>query len=277
MILQALHRLAERQGLVEDLDYEWKPIGFLVRVGDGGRLLGVQSTYAAPEVAEAARRRPRPRPKPFLVPRESARTSGDRAQLFFDKAEYVFGIDPDGRRPRDRLLRRFLKFREQVQRCADETADPGARAVRDFLTDLASGTPVTLPEEVKSNDLFAFIYGDEERLVTTRPAVKAYVKERRQTESDHEIQCLITGEIAPPADLHTQIKYIPGASSSGVPFVSFNQPAFESYGWRGNANAPVSRRAGPSLRNSAGARSTVMRLRGKGKPEFWIPERTQVV
>jgi len=256
VILQALHKLAEREELVTDLDYEPKPVGFLVRVDDGGRFLGFQSTYSAPEPEGdqgTGTRRPRPRPKTFLVPREKTRTSGDRAFFLVDKAEYVFGVDPDGKRPIEKLRRRCELFRERVAHCTETTCDPGVGAVRDLLEAVARGDQeIALPEEVKSNDLFGFVYGSEERLVTDRPAVRAYFKELRSADAGEPIQCLVTGEVAPAAELHTQVKYVPGASSSGVPLVSFNAPAFESYGWSSNENAPVSRDAAETYGTALG-------------------------
>jgi CRISPR-associated protein Csd1 len=55
--------------------------------------------------------------------------------------------------------------------------------------------------------------------------------------------CLVSGRLAPPAATVPLIKNVPGGSTSGVALVSFNSNAFESYGWAGNANAPISRAA----------------------------------
>lgn len=245
MILQALHRLAEREGLAPDLDFEPKGVGYLVHVDESGRMLGPpQSTYSAPAAEEGAKRKPVARPKTFLVPREKGRTSGDRAFFFVDKAEYVFGLDPAGGWPAEKLAARSALFRERVAACAEATGDAGAVAVARFLDAVAAGTAqVELPPDVKPNDLFAFVLGGEERLVTDRPAVRRYYKELRRAEAADPVQCLVTGELAPAAELHTQVKYVPGASSAGVALVSFNASAFESYGWTSNDNAPVSRDA----------------------------------
>ncbi len=51
------------------------------------------------------------------------------------------------------------------------------------------------------------------------------------------------GKEGAPADKHPPIKRVPGGSTSGVALVSFNDRAFESYGWRRNENATVSREA----------------------------------
>ena len=51
--------------------------------------------------------------------------------------------------------------------------------------------------------------------------------------------CLVMGERAEIARIHRGIKGVPGAQSSGAALVSFNAPAFESYGKEQSYNAPV--------------------------------------
>ncbi len=244
-MLKALYDLAIREKLVSDPDYEWKPVAWLVRVDTNGTLLGIQGTHYLPKTQ--GNRKPKPIPKSFLVPRQPVRTSGDLAFFLVDKAEYVFGIDPSGQRDPERLRRRAALFREETRRCADETTDEGARGVLALLTAVADGhLTVTLPQECAPNDLFAFLLrSDDDQLVSSRVRVREYWKRIRQLdeETSGDYRCLISGEACMPGALHVQLKRLPGASSSGVPLVSFNQPAFESYGWSGNENAPVSRSA----------------------------------
>jgi CRISPR-associated protein Csd1 len=242
MILQALHRLAEYEELVADPDFELKPVAFLVRVGRGGRLLGIESTAGEPEEGKGKKR---PRPKPFPVPREPGRTSGDRAFFLFDKSEYALGLDPTGQRPADKLAARFALFRGRVRDCAEATGDEAVLAVHTLLDDLAASRQQTeLPEDCAGNDLFAFVFDVEDRLVTDREAVRRYWKGLRGQDSGAPlVRCLVTGQEGPAADKHSILKFVPGAVSSGVPLVSFNSRAFESYGWSGNENAAVSRDA----------------------------------
>ena len=54
-----------------------------------------------------------------------------------------------------------------------------------------------------------------------------------------EVLCLVTGRHAPLARLHPSIKGVNGAQSSGASLVSFNAPAFCSYGHEQGANAPA--------------------------------------
>jgi CRISPR-associated protein Csd1 len=250
MILHALYELAQQEGLVSDPDYEFKPVAWLVRVDKGGTLLSIESTHYLPE--GRGRQKPRPTAKAFPVPRQPGRTSGDRAFFLCDKAEYVFGLDPqsdrDKRRPEGKLAARFDLFRDQVKRCADETGDDGVRAVASLLAGIAAGkVKVTLPEGCASNDLFAFVYApDIDRLVHERDKARAYWSSERYVDGGGaagEARCLVTGKRVSATGNFPLLKKVPGGTQSGVALVSFNKRAFESYGWSENENAVISRDA----------------------------------
>ena len=234
MILQSLYRLAHQERLMEDPDFEWKPLAWLVAVGPAGELLGIHGTHTAPEGEDGKGKKIRPRAKSFPVPREPGRTSGDRAFFLFDKAEYALGLDPEPdpakQRPAVKLAARFALFQERAEECLAATGDDGVRAVCALLGRIAAGEQVVvLPEGCAANDLFGFVdpwEGDR---------LEAPDLERRL--------CLISERLAVPMDKMPGIKNVPGGASSGVALVSFNAGAFESYGWSGNDNVPISREA----------------------------------
>ena len=244
MILQPLYELAQEELLILDPYYESKPITYLVRLDKDGSFLGFTVTREAPPENEGKKRKATP--KSFAVPRCRARTSGDRAFFLYDKAEYVFGMDPDGKRPTDKLEQRAALFQEGVDLCSDAISDPGVDAVARFLKDLRTGRQtIELPEDCATNDLFAFVVEPKPRSVSYRqPAVRISWKAQRATADDSEkAWCLVLGREAPVAELFPGLKKLPGGSTSGVALVSFNKPAFESYGLKGNQNATVSREA----------------------------------
>jgi CRISPR-associated protein Csd1 len=255
MILQALYHLARYEGLLDDPDFEWKPIAWLVTVDDGGKFLGLQGTHFTPEAEEGSKKRPKPRAKSFPVPREEGRTSGDRAFFLFDKSEYALGLDaetdPARRRPAEKLAARFALSRQRAEACLEATGDPGVRAVVAFLRQLADGAlAVALPAECTSNDLFTFVYRGDEFPITSRPAVQDYWRSlRAQSAGTTEtgVRCLVSGQPCEPVGKHPMIKNVPGGSTSGIALVSFNSNAFESFGWAGNDNAPVSREAAEAV------------------------------
>lgn len=246
MILQALHRLAQDEELIGDPDNERKPVAYLVRVGDGGELFEIGGTHTVPEAKPGSKRRPRPVAKTMKVPREPGRTSADRANFLIDKAEYVLGIDPAGNRPPEKLANRFALFRERVAECLEATGDEGVAAALAFLDRLDAGEiDVELREETSGNELFAFVYGDDVSPITQRPKVQEYWRAQRAAlrpavTNEARGICLVTGEQTAPATKHTLLKHVPGAVTSGVPLVSFNRKAFESYGLKNNENAVVS-------------------------------------
>lgn len=250
MMLEALYGLAERDGLMSDPDYEFKPVAWLIRVDRGGKLLGIEGTHHLSE--GKGRQKPRPTAKVFPVPRDRGRTSGDRAFFLCDKAEYALGLEPvsaDGkRRTKSKLTARSALFREQVRQCLDATGDDGVRAALTFLEAVAAGNvQVTLPAECAPNDLFAFVYApDKDLLVHERPTIRAYWKGRREErdgEGVPERRCLVTGNPIVTLGNFPLVKRVPGGTSSGVALVSFNSRAFESHGWDGNENAAISRDA----------------------------------
>lgn len=247
MILQALYQLAEAEGLMEDPDYEWKPVAWLVSVSSGGRVLGIAGThYIPPE--QQGKKNPKRIASNFKLPREKAVTSNPKAFLLFGKSEYVFGEDPAKQRPAEKLASRFARFRQRVKDCLDATGDEGVRAVWTALEDLAAEKQkVSLPEKYASNDLFAFIYApDVEKLVSDRERVRDYWKKQRtiKTAGESRNQCLVSGDpFGQEVGNFPPVKKVPGGTTSGVALVSFNSRAFESYGWNGNENAPISRDA----------------------------------
>ena len=123
MILQALYDLAHQESLMEDPDFEPKPVAWLVRVSEEGKLLSIDGTHYLPD--KRGRGTPKPIPKSFPLPRERPVTSGDRAFLLFNKAEYAFGKDPDKEREPEKLANRFALFRAKVKQCLDGTDDSG--------------------------------------------------------------------------------------------------------------------------------------------------------
>jgi CRISPR-associated protein Csd1 len=251
LILQALYQLAQHERLLEDPDYEWKPLAWLITLGEEGHFLGIQGTHSEPP-AEEGKKRAKPRPKSFPVPREPGRTSGDRAFFLYDKSEYALGLDPEPdtakRRPADKLAARLALFRERAEACLAATDDPGVRTVCRFLERLQRGElTVPLPADCASNDLFGFVYQEDvDRLVTDRPRVREYWQSLRAAsevaEGERQL-CLVSGRLALPVDKLPLVKNVPGGSTSGIALVSFNSNAFESYGWSGNENAPISREA----------------------------------
>jgi CRISPR-associated protein Csd1 len=245
MMLQALYRLAQREQLMDDPDYEPKPVAWLIRLAPGGKLLGIESTLVTPE--GDGKKKPRPVAKSFPVPCQSIRTSGDMAFFLVDKAEYVFGLDPNPdipkRRSPEKLATRQKLFIDQIEACAKATNDEAVLAVLQFLNSITTAQKPDLSPEVEPNHLFAFVYDpDHDICVHQREAVRAYWKDLRKpyASAEQSYRCLISGQSFSEPGLFPLLKKVPGGTTSGVSLVSFNAAAFRSFGWDGNDNAPIS-------------------------------------
>ena len=155
MILQALYDLAQREGLMEDPDFEPKPVAWLVRLSDKGELLGIVGTHVmgpgpgkgpAKEVA-----------KPFMIPRQPTGKSGTKApaSFFVDNAKYVFGLTTKDKKFSAKEGQEKCKaFRDLIAECAAHTSDQGANAVLKFLEDVAQGhVRISLDEKCNSTCL----------------------------------------------------------------------------------------------------------------------------
>lgn len=250
MILKALCELAQAEELIGDPDFEHKPVSWVVRLREDGSLVDINDHRRNLNEGKTGRNgqpiKPKWAGKDELVPVQPIRTSGDCAFFLVDKAEYVFGIDPNGTRPPEKLAARAALFREPIEACAAETDDAAIKAVAKFLQSVAlNAGGITLPPDAAANDLFAFKVGEDD-FVHLRPAVKAWWKKKREiapAAGETRFRCLVTGEPVHDVGLFPLIKRVPGGTPSGVALVSHNAPAFESYGFSGNDNAPVSRAA----------------------------------
>ena len=237
---------------MDDPDFEPKPVAWIVRVSSEGKLLGIRGTHYT--LPADGKKKPKQMAKTFRIPRRPTGKSGTKAPSAFlvENAKYVFGLPTkDKVFPAEEGREKSGWFLDMVARCSEETHDEATRAVVKLLREIAgSRIIVTLPEDCRSNDLFAFEYApDIDLMVHERPAVREYWKHLRQPSENGgkaENLCLITGDHFSEAGLFELIKKVPGGTTSGVALVSFNKPAFESYGWSGNDNAPISRLASES-------------------------------
>jgi len=247
VILQALYKLAEREGLMDDPDFEPKPVAWIVRVSSAGELLGIRGTHYT--LPTEGKKKPRTVAKTFRVPRQPTGRAGIKAPPCFlvDNAKYVFGLPTKGKSfPKEEGDEKSSWFRDLVVKCSAATGDEGTLAVHRLLEGVAQGRiSVDLPDECRSNDLFAFeLASDLDRFVHERTKVKEYWSHCRSSANSDKttkLTCLVSGKPVGQSGLFPLIEGVPGANPSRIGLVSFNKSAFESFGWKGNENAPISR------------------------------------
>jgi CRISPR-associated protein Csd1 len=253
VIYQSLYELAEREQLVSNPAYEPMPIAYLIKLGPGGEYLGYSAPRIDPPLDVKGKPKGRARPPSRPVPRRSDRTSAAKSEFLVDKAEYVFGIDPSGRRVAEKLEVRKTLFRDYIEIARAELHRPALDAVASFLDgplpkELAKLLAPEKESEKKERvgELFAFVYEPDGGLICVHedPAVGQWFASRLANEgNDLRGECLVTGRRdVPLTRLHAKPKNIPPKSKTkgGVPLTSVNADAFKSYQLEDIQCAPIS-------------------------------------
>lgn len=255
-MIQELAHLADRENLIGDPAFEVKPIAWVIELKKNGEMIGnFSGTHQPVPVPEGKKpaKKPKEEIKKFLIPRQfvlesgGTRTSGDYAYFLVDKSDYVLGCGLGAKAkipPEGKLKVRHRLFIEKIRAAYSATKDPALEAVVKFLEDIhENGLPVDLPEKATAGDLFAFIVRpDIDEFVHDHSVIKDYWKKQcagSEPSGELDWTCLVSGETMGSPSLFPMVKRVPGGQAlTGL--VSFNSPAFESYGWKSNANGSVS-------------------------------------
>lgn len=254
MILQALADYYDRKAAGEDqalapFGFEHREVPFVIVLDPAGRFVDLEDTRSLEGKRKVGRI--------FLVPQAIKRSSGIAANLLWDGVDYVLGEVPASKAAK---LAPAALQRER-ERCADKQAafvaavrevfpgpkpDEGVAAVMAFLERAdfdAVRAHALWPEAVEGPGSFSFRLEGESRLVCQRPAVREAVAQSAAAGDGPEGRCLVSGGVQPLARLHPTIKGVRGGQPTGGNIVSFNLPAFSSFGKDQGLNAPVGERA----------------------------------
>lgn len=258
MILQALYEYAQRKGnaLPED-GFENVEIKYLIEIREDGSFVDLVSTIE------------NKKGKPYLLPQKIGRSGKNAWQspfLLWDNIGFVLRepkeIKDDERKQKEagtyaeKQNDAFIKNIESLPE--DVKKDMGVAAVIKFYTsNKANGFDKVRLSEYweeckKSNGNFSFILNGATALVAQAPAVMEYQRSRMLQNEDPEDSekeqenvsgiCLITGEKAPIARLHTATPIT--VKERNAIFVSFQKHCgYDSFGKEQAYNAPVSVKA----------------------------------
>ena len=240
MILQALYDYYERKAADPDparrlpaFGLEDKEIPFIIELTAEGRPLGIVDTRQGDGKKKLARR--------YQVPKGIKRSSGIAANLLWDTAEYVLGLDTRGKP--ERVAEQLAAFRQRIADLPETSRlDAGIQALESFYANYGQTALVddpAWPEILEGNPVLTFRLHNDGDLICQRPAVVTGCQSDEDAGGE-KAMCLVTGQSAPTERLHTVIKGVWGAQSSGATLVSFNLDAFSSFNKEQGDNAPVS-------------------------------------
>ncbi|NTU50296.1 MAG: type I-C CRISPR-associated protein Cas8c/Csd1 [Desulfobulbaceae bacterium] len=214
--------------------FEWKEIPFVIVIDKAGNFVRLEDTREG----EARNRKA----KKFLVPAGEKRTVGIKSNLLWDNVEYALGANPRNREDSDAKSKLFQERIRNVFK--DSQSEILVAPLLAFLGNnpLAQieATPHMAPgwNEVYENNANVVFRIDGSCDSTLCETLKPYLSVETQIDFDGAV-CLVTGEKKSAARLHAAIKGVRDAQSSGAALVSFNLPAFTSYGKTQNYNAPL--------------------------------------
>lgn len=177
-------------------------------------------------------------PRTMKLPDPVKRSSGVAANFLCDNSAYVLGVDAKGKPERTREC--FAACARKHQAILKDVRHPTAKAILNFFEiwkpENAAQHPAIQPnlDMLLKGGNIVFVTQDadgEPQLAQDVPEIRRAWDEAYAKSDDAVMgRCLITGEEGPIAILHPSIKGVMGAQSSGASLVSFNAPAFESYG-----------------------------------------------
>lgn len=245
MILQALvkeyEKLVEKK-LVPEIGWCQANVSYAIELNEDGTIKEIHSL----KINETMGKKQVWKPVKKSVPEMVTRSSGVLANFLCDNAKYFLGIDNNG--TNDRMLECFQAAKEKHIALLKDIDEPIARAICNFFL---SWDPKIAREnyyvdekwdELNDGGNIIFCIGTDEAQDNIK-IKEVWNNNIKRAGEDKKGICLVTGEKTEIARIHRGIKGVPGAQSSGAALVSFNAPAFESYGKEQSYNAPVGKYA----------------------------------
>ena len=271
MILQALVKLYEdlaAQGKIARPGWSPVQVSWALCLDAGGRLIQVIPLLEGQKNGGSTA-------QSMELPTPVARSVNIDSNFLWDHSGYLLGIDAKGKPERSRQC--FDACRRLHEQVLDGVDSPISRAILAYFSQWQPARAAEHPalsdclEEVRKGANLVFRV--EGRFAQEDAAIRAAWQNHYDSGGDGpDMQCLVTGQMGPVARLHPAVKGVRGAQSSGASLVSFNAPAFCSYGREQSLNAPTGKYAAfaytAALNHLLSDRAHVQRL-GDTTVVFW--------
>lgn len=271
MILQALVKLYEdlaAQGKIARPGWSPVQVSWALCLDAGGRLIQVIPLLEGQKNGGSTA-------QSMELPTPVARSVNIDSNFLWDHSGYLLGIDAKGKPERSRQC--FDACRRLHEQVLDGVDSPISRAILAYFSQWQPARAAEHPalsdclEEVRKGANLVFRV--EGRFAQEDAAIRAAWQNHYDSGGDGpDMQCLVTGQMGPVARLHPAVKGVQGAQLRGASLVSFNAPAFCSYGREQSLNAPTGKYAAfaytAALNHLLSDRAHVQRL-GDTTVVFW--------
>lgn len=268
-ILQSLdsyYGRMERRGEVVPPGWSTEPVGYVIFLKPDGSVSQVR-----PRLDDKGKRG-----LPTLVPKWFTKQgTGSTPFFLWENTAYALGVSE---KSQDKTRRDHEAFRKlHLERLAD-TQDEELLALRRFVENWTPEQfvePNFIPKMMAFNVAFRLDKPGFRRLIHEGAAARELIEAMRsEVSSEAEAYCLVSGEMRPVVRLHPKVKGVNGTANPEVPLVSFNNPAFESYGKEQGYNAPVSERA--AFRYGAALNALLDRNKSRNRLQRGIGDATVI-
>jgi CRISPR-associated protein Csd1 len=239
MIIQALNAYYERlkqkpNSDIPDFGFSCEKIHFALVLDQSGKLIDVKDLREKDGKKNI--------PKQLEVPSSSKKASGIDPNFMWGNTGYVLGADNKEHKDKNRPYKMFKEFKNFQHSLGDEIEDIGMNSILKFLDFWQPEEINQLKhwEEMSGTNVVFQLDGERKYIHEHKSIKEKWVKYYQENQSNYKAFCLVSGQKSPIARLHTSIKGVKNAQSSGASIVSFNQDSFCSYNKEQSFNAPVS-------------------------------------
>lgn len=243
MILQALvdyYETLKAAGSLPAPGWDSVKVSYGLSLGAGGELKQVVSLQVPSAQGKVLPQTLEGLPAPVK------RSSGTVPNFLCDNSGYLLGVDNKGNPQRS--LKCFAAAKELHQRLLEKINSPAAKAILAFFQ---TWNPENAPEhpalQEKWEDILSggnLVFLVNSRYAQEDPEIRrAWEREFASSGEGPLGFCMVTGTEAHLERIHPVIKKVTGAHTAGAALVSFNAPAFCSYGKEQNLNAPMGKYA----------------------------------
>jgi len=235
MIFQSLISLYDRLAQTEKVPpygFSVEDIGFVITIDKEGNLIGSPEDLRTKIKANTFDFRTSVVPYSNHV-NVRANAAAKTPNFMVDKADYIFGMSGNIKKP---VHHQF--FKNLIDEVCRETEDDGFYAVKQFLDQWSPEKSLELEDwkEISGahGKWVAFRLQGDSCFVHERPKMRKQWSEFVGREKFPEGVNFLDGKIGDVQSQYAQFKFGTGAS-----LVSFNEVAYESYGKKKGANAPI--------------------------------------
>lgn len=182
-------------------------------------------------------------PQSLEVPQPVKRSVDVKANFLCDNSTYILGADEKGKD--DRTGQCFCACKELHINLLKNAETEAALAIIRYFEKWKPEAAPENPHLAESwKDLMAganiLFYYEGKSVMEDTKIRECWQNHYNSSGEGNNGICMVTGKKAPIAVLHPTIKGVRGAQAMGTSLVSFNAPAFCSYGKEQGDNAPVS-------------------------------------